>query len=333
MWNGFVGRSIAATTKNLRRIGVGLLLTIVAIGLFGARKLANVMQGPIQLDEGRLVSAAEQKYIWRDYATVEGTETASTGVTEIEKTMRNGAVESQRTTGEYMAVVVGKHILIVAAKPGVTSRKYSGTIVPLLDDLKSHIFVNEPDLWAATFPVMLDTTGLVLVALLLILGLWAIFLSNRRGEDPERHPLCKALSKYGPLYTLVPEIDTEFSAGASALSGVTFTQNWVIKCSVFQTLVMRRDEIVWVYKKRTKHSVNFIPTGTTFSSILRDSRGKLVEVSASEEHVNNLLAFIAQPMPWIIVGYDRKIEKLYKKQRQSFVETVTQRKVSMLSRV
>ena len=53
---------------------------------------------------------------------------------------------------------------------------------------------------------------------------------------------------------------------------------------------MRRDEIIWAYKKRTKHSVNFIPTGSSYSLVVRDARDKLLELSNSEQLVNSYLA-------------------------------------------
>jgi hypothetical protein len=339
MWNGFVGQSIAATTKNLRRIGIGLLLATSALGFLIAKQLANVIHGPVRLNEQQLVAVTDPKYLWHDYVTIQGANTVTTGVTQIEKTTRNGAVESERTTAEFMAMIVGKHILIVRSKPGAKADSYTGKIVPLPSDLKKRIFSNSLDLQPAALPVMLETTreydedliaGLVIAAACLTLGLWTLSRSKLRRDDPERHPLCKSLSKYGPLYSLVPEIDAEFGAGASDLGGVTFTKNWLVKCTVFESRVMRRDEIVWVYNKRTKHSVYFIPTGTTFAAILRDSRGQLLEVRGSEEQISNLLAFIAQPMPWIIVGYDRKTDKLYKRQRQAVIETVAGRKAAMM---
>jgi hypothetical protein len=343
MWNGFIGQRIAATTKTLRRLGIALLLAALGLGLYGARMLMNVMRGPAQLNETQLVSITTPTSLVRNYATIRGKETLSTGITHVEKTTRNGAVTSERTTAEYMAMVVGRHILLVKAMPGEKLQEYTGFIVPLPDDLQKEAFseLADPNLQTATLRLMLDATGgsgdeLILkyigVGLLMLFGFWALLLSNRRSEMPERHPLCKALSVYGPLHTVVPEIDSEFSAANSNLAGSTFTRNWVISCSLTTSLVMRRDEIVWAYKKRTKHSVNFIPTGSTYALILRDSRGKLLEISTSETDVNNYLASLAEQTPWIIFGYDSKIEKLYKKQRRAFVETVSERKAAVESR-
>ena len=145
----------------------------------------------------------------------------------------------------------------------------------------------------------------------------------------ERHPLCKALSQYGPLYSVVPEIDADVTAGTSSLNSVTFSRNWIISCWLTRVAVMRRDEIIWAYKKRTKHSVNFIPTGSSYSLVLRDARGKLLELSNSEQMVDGYLASLGQKTPWVIFGYDRKLEKLYKKELQSFAQTVSDRRATM----
>jgi hypothetical protein len=92
---------------------------------------------------------------------------------------------------------------------------------------------------------------------------------------------------------------------------------------------MRRDEIIWAYKKRTKHSVNLIPTGSSYSLVLRDARGKLLELPNSEQLIDSYLASLVEQTPWVIFGYDRKLEKLYKKQLQSFAQTVSDRRSTM----
>jgi hypothetical protein len=340
MWQEFIGQRIAATTKTLRRLGIALLLAALALSLYGARTFVNVMQGPAQFDDARLSVITNPAFELRDYATVEGRNTVTTGITSIEKTTRNGAVESQRTTGEFMAMIVGKHVFVVKAKAGETVQKYTGGIVSLPDDVKKAIFSDmaDPDLQAATLPVMLDATGsygdeLILgypvIGILVLSGLWASVQSKRRTENPERHPLCKALSGYGHLYSVVPQIDGEFSAANSTLGGATFTRSWVISCWLTKSLVMRRDEVIWVYKKRTKRSVNFIPVGSTYALILRDTRGKLLEISISEQYVDGYISSLAEQTPWVIFGHDRNLEKLYSKQRQAFAQAVAERKAAM----
>ena len=337
MWHGFIGQRITATTKTLRRRGIALLLAALALGLFNTRTIMNVLQGPARFDDTDLATITNPAFELRNYATVQGTNTISTGITSIEKTTRNGVVTSQRTSGEYMAMTVGKHILLVKAKPGEINQTYTGEIVWLPSDLKTEMFSNMADsnLEAATLPVMIDDTdrygddlvfAYIGIGALILAGLWAFVQSKRRTEMPERHPLCKALSVYGPLISVVPQIDEEFAAGNSTLGGATFTRNWVI---TYKSLVMRRDEIIWAYKKRTKHSVNFVPTGTSYAIILRDGRGTLLELSASEQHVNSYLSSLAEQMPWVVFGHDQQLENLYNMKRQAFAQTVIERKTAM----
>ena len=345
MWNGFIGQTIATSTRIQRHLGVALLVAALVICVLGTRRLANVVYGPVEYDDVK--SLSDRTFIFRDFASVQGSKTVSTGIAAIERTTRNGTVESEKTTGEYMAMMLDGHILIVKAHPSAVDAKYIGRLVPLPDDVKAGIFSNmgDRDLEANTLPVMLDASeeydegGLVLGGLaavvLLVLGLVSLFLAKRRRESPEKHPLCKALEQYGSLYTVVPQIDGEAVAQSSLhlIGGVTITQNWLVKCGVHKAIVMRRDELVWVYKKLTKHSFNFIPTGTTYSSVLRDSRGKLLEISDHEQQVENVLASLVNPMPWIIVGYNKDVEDMYNKARAEFAESVARRRENMISKL
>ena len=62
--------------------------------------------------------------------------------------------------------------------------------------------------------------------------------------------------------------------------------------------------------------MNFIPTGSSYGLVFRDSRGKLLELTSSEKNVDFYLKSLAEQTPWVVFGYDRKLEKLYKKERQ-----------------
>jgi hypothetical protein len=156
------------------------------------------------------------------------------------------------------------------------------------------------------------------------------YLYKKRTDSPEKHPLAKAIAQYGPIYSLVPQIDAEVAAGSAYLLGVRMTDNWLISCTITKSTVMRRDEIVWAYKKRTKHSVNFIPTGTTYSSVLRDSRGKAFEISGSnEQQVEGFLDGVLKQTPWVVVGFDKEINKLYTKNLTEFSSLVAKRRATL----
>ena len=161
MWHGFIGQRIAATNKTLHRSSMVLLVAALILCAFGARTFINVKQGAAKLDEAQLTAIGNPNLQLRDFVTVEGRNTTSTEITAIVKTTRNGVVESQRTTGEYMAMIVGKHILVVKAKPGDIRKMYTGTLTSMPDDLKKEVFsgLGKPDLQAVTLHLLLDATS------------------------------------------------------------------------------------------------------------------------------------------------------------------------------
>jgi hypothetical protein len=339
MWDGFIGRRITGSAKGFQRFGmVSVLGGFLMVAGFTGTTL-NLIEGPTPLDDSALASLVVPSFSQK-YAIVQGNDPTLTGMTEEEtRTTESGAVESKTTTADYILLIVGKHLLLVKAKPGDRENTYTGTVAVVPDDLRAALnrdLSGDPNVLSALLPVMLDTTndygdGVVpagvFAGLLLLLGCWALLRSKRYKENPESHPICKNLSRYGPLYTLVPEIDEE-SKAAAAIGSVMLTRNWIISGST----VMLRAEIVWVYKKRTKHSVNFIPTHTTYAMVVCDSRGKRVEIRNSEQGVDGQLSGWGEQLPWVIFGFDAGIQKLYRKQLAVFAQTVSERKASLAVR-
>ena len=84
-------------------------------------------------------------------------------------------------------------------------------------------------------------------------------------------------------------------------------------------------DLLWAYKKVTKHSVNFIPTGKTYSGILV-CYGGTAEVTGREANVDALLTYAAERAPWAALGYSDDRNKLFKQKPQDFCAAVEQRK-------
>src|SRR5208282_5679248 len=204
MWQGFIGQRVAAGTKKLRTLGIALLLVALVLGLCFAKTLVNVAQGPASVDDKWLASVTNPYILWRNFVTVKGRKTISTGMSSIEQTTQNGAVISEQTTGEFMIMAVGEHLLVVKARTKEIAESYTGGVVALSDYLKTQILsqLTDRDQKEATLSVMLDATGsyaeglvaaYVLVVILVLAGACVLALAKRRTENPERHPLCNAL--------------------------------------------------------------------------------------------------------------------------------------------
>ena len=343
MWQGFVGLTIAARNKELARWNLLLLAACFAVLLGCSRWIANTYMGPRIINAAQLASAGDTTFSARNYISVTGDKVVNSGLTETTKRTRNGGVESQSTTAEFMGLMVGSRILIVKARPGQRATSYKGELVSLPGDVKDRIFKRlDADIQAAFLPVMLDASedyddGLVALGIALLIPLsiaaWNLLKWRRRSSDPTRHPFVKALAKYGPLETIVPQVDAEVASGYTILgNSVTATKGWFLQCSFSAVKAMRTDDVLWAYMKRTKHSVNFIPTGTTFSSLIWDSRGQNIETTGTEQQVLGLLTALANAMPWIIVGYDAKVQTQFRKDRNALAAVVAQRRQEIIKR-
>ena len=100
--------------------------------------------------------------------------------------------------------------------------------------------------------------------------------------------------------------------------------------AAFGLTLTRLDDLVWVYQKVTKHSVNFIPTGKSYAAILCDRNGARLEVQANEAQALALLNLLVNRNPWMMVGYDAAREKAWNKERAAILQAIDARRNGVL---
>ncbi len=100
---------------------------------------------------------------------------------------------------------------------------------------------------------------------------------------------------------------------------------YVIQSAPFAFDLLRLFDLLWGYKKVTKHSVNFIPTGKTYACILA-CYGGTAEVTGKEKDVDALLGFAAERAPWAVFGYTDDLNKAFRQKNAEFCAAVEQRK-------
>lgn len=109
------------------------------------------------------------------------------------------------------------------------------------------------------------TVVLTVEALVTALALWRFAVGVRRFRAPTTHPLYAEFAPHGDPVAVAAEVEQACVCGkARELDGVVFTDRFIVRLGAFHGIA-RLDDIAWVYLKTTKHSVNFIPMGTTRS--------------------------------------------------------------------
>lgn len=85
--------------------------------------------------------------------------------------------------------------------------------------------------------------------------------------------------------------------------------------------IILNDKIVWAYQSTTTHRTNGIKTGTTYEVIIYTIEKKAIHASvSSQSDAVTVLDHMANTMPWVVLGYTKDIEKLFKNDFQNFLQ-------------
>lgn len=113
--------------------------------------------------------------------------------------------------------------------------------------------------------------------------------------------------------------------------GILITDNFVIQKAFFAFNVLRFNALVWAYKKVTKKSVNFVPTGKDYDAVMI-FYGGTQNFRAKEKIVGEVLVFAAERAPWAVIGFSKDIETLYSKHQAEFCQAVEGRRRDLISK-
>lgn len=298
----------------------------------------NFAFGPFPIENSDLAAISSPDQPKRYFLKVQGEELFSTGMREVD------AGNHDNVHAEIVALTVGNRLLLVKSPAGKHELLYTGTLEAVPAEVQNGVFSQAqkaPEaMKAAVLPFMLNATGfrttdnwLAALGGILIggIGLFLTGLAIRRIMLPDGHPLLGKLEKYGSLQDVRMRIDSEMRSegGGEQFGTMRITSNWLIHAAAYKTDVMASRDILWAYPKITKHYHSGIPTGKTYSAILRDSKGQSVEVSGKKDSVPKLLESVQRRMPWVLIGYDKQLEALWLKEKQQFVQLIEQRRAKL----
>lgn len=326
--------------RNLLLVNAALLLALLGALYADRQYYANFILGCKAISAAELGSLTSPSQPFRNFVTVHGTKSASTGyadvIEHIEKS--SGRVVSTETKDEYMLLLVGSRALLVKASNSAPAFEFSGQLVPTTSavqrDLLAPMATSDPELAKMILPFTLNATdyrtqgywALGLGVPLFLLGCWNCSKALKRGAEPQLAPVWQQVSVYGNAEHLSGQIGSELEAPHTRYKGLHLTQSWLMKKSLFSTWVSPVDDIVWGYKKTTKHSVNFIPTGKSYAAILVGRHRQHIEVNMPQKSVHALLEDLARRVPWAVYGFDTSLDQAWKKDPGGFVAAVDARR-------
>ena len=334
----FLDRQIHRTNRNLLLVSLILIVAVVGYAAIERRYLYNFFAGPFQVSGPQLVTIQQPGSQLRYFVQVKGDDSSDTGLQEVERESEGGTVKRETVKAKYSILLLNKHLLIVKSGPNGSGTVYTGELSELPSDVRSNIVTplikEHPTANQAFLPFMLDTTGfrdegyiaLAVGIPAFALAAWLIAKVMRRRADASTHPVVQRACIYGTLADVAQQFDIELQGNTVKIGRATITQSWVFLPSRFGLSICRIPDLIWAYKKVTKHYTNFIPTGKTYAVIMYDRFGKPLQMQARQKKIDAMLTLLAERSPWAVFGYSDDLSKTLRTNWGGFIAAVDQRK-------
>jgi hypothetical protein len=307
-----------------------------------ARYVVNFIRGPYALRATELAQISDPETTPHYFISVHADKVLDTGIQEITTTTENGVKQGSYVSAGYYAVLVGDRYLIVksATKP---PSQIEGQLSTFPTDLSSELFsgTDGREIRNACYPFYLESEGFRYPGYWGIgIGVVFLLLFFKYGRpawlclrDINSHPVVSRVNHWSDPMSISVEAERELNSAVRYRSqGVFVTDRYLIVKRFFAFNILRFEDLLWAYKKVTKRSVNFIPTGKDYAAVLVFYGGSQ-NFPAGQKIVDEVLTFASTKAPWAILGYSKEIAELFRKQTSAFCQAVEARRQELLKNI
>lgn len=204
-----------------------------------------------------------------------------------------------------------------------------GTFVPLTGKVKGYYYAlagGNEDMKSIMLPYTLDTeligsrtaknVWLCFAGELVLIGM-GLFILVRAARGGHQKKLLRTVELMGNKEFVLERLH-QFYQNVSEQYGFRINDEFVMFRQGRNDILLRPQDVAWVYQKVTQHRTNGIPTGKTYEIMLFDMDGKSYSVSNKSKTTEEILQFLAQQLPGAVIGYDKEIEQAFQNNRDAF---------------
>lgn len=318
-----------------RVIAWGILLAAAVLTAAAQQRyIYNFINGPFTLGADDLAQIHDVTTTPKYFVRVAGSKALDTGLERISVRKRNGVETSRSVSARYYALVMGDRLLLTKTSQGPL-KTIEGYLEPIPFEVVTNLF-NSVDVAALRprfYPFFVNDesfrfNGYVQIAVALVFGFLFVRMAMpawRYMKDVSSHPSVRRVNSWGDATGVAVAAEREFHSPRYKGGEWRVGDNYFVRSSIFSFDILRNSDLLWAYKRVTKHSVNFVPTGKSHNAVLICDGGT-AEVAGSDQSTEALLAFVAQHAPWAFLGYSDELANAFKKSTDVFCAAVEQRK-------
>ncbi len=328
---------IRRTSRNLLLTNLGILIFCLLVFFSNLRYYKNFFEGPFNISKQELISIKDPSARQEYYITIKGDSIYDSGYYQIEQTLDkySKAVKSERKVASYDLLDLDDKSLLVHSEYPEHSTTLTGYLDYKPNDLRKE-FADDKFL-----PFMIYTSrfkasgyfGLIILIPLFLLSLWNIQNAIFRLENPAKHPIHKSLKQFGDISQIESSIINEFHNQDQYLKipKAHLSKSWLVIPRFFKTDYIHNNSLIWLYKVHTKHSVNWIPTGSTYKIKIFLKEIKYIAISYDQNEADYFLKIIYKRNPWVHLGYSDKLNNELHSKPRLFIDVVEYRRNEMLN--
>lgn len=176
----------------------------------------------------------------------------------------------------------------------------------------------------------MDVVGLVFMGIMaagFLIGGICILLSGLRGsnmKDIEKYCSSKGNREYE-----MQRIEQFYQMG-EPVQGIRANNEYFMAIKGASIYFAPAQALLWAYSHVVQHRTNFIPTGKSYSVIVKKQDGTQFEIPMSDQLAcDQALSYINTTYPYLYIGYDDQWNKMFQKNRDEMARLVWGRKSTM----
>lgn len=156
--------------------------------------------------------------------------------------------------------------------------------------------------------------------LLMIPAIWALYRGYKWNSRPEKHPLNAKVRSIG--FGAETAINTDLLQAQDFLR-LRLGREWILRRGTYDLQLEAVSDAVWAYDQEN-HSEYVLYTRAVVC--LRTGGTICSDFSAKAKPVHEFLDAFSKTAPWVILGENAGLHKLWKKDRAGFVAQVDNRR-------
>lgn len=222
---------------------------------------------------------------------------------------------NEREYSNFVGQYTGTYLL--KGKFGKINSNLRETIEELVEDEISPEeldLIMYPDFLSYEEPIDVLTVNIFGIILLVILSCMILFTLIKNANN------LKNLKKYsGDNFEMICEqIDTEMKSPTAYKKGpITITQNYIVASSLRNYFAFPMEELMWTYKGVTRYYRIIRKANIT---CVFSNKHKYTITAISGKNSDKIIEYIAQNYKDCITGYSDELDKMYRKQPDTFIQ-------------